>query len=214
MRVSSDSFEDGGTIPPELALAVAADPGPVAFSGNRNPHLVWSAVPSGTRSLVVTCIDHDSPSAPDDVNQPDREVPASLPRVDFTHWLLADIPARTREIAEGAHSDGVTARGKAASTAPIGVHGCNDYTGWFSGDPDLEGQWNGYDGPAPPWNDSVIHRYEFTVFALDVESLGLDGGFTRSDRPRSWPHTRRILDCCSVSHGRSGLQFAPESCVT
>jgi len=179
MRVSSESFADGGTIPPGLALAVAADPGPVAFSGNRNPHLMWSDVPDGTKSFVVTCIDHDCPSAPDDVNQSDREVPASLPRVDFTHWLLADIPVATREIPEGAHSDGVTEGGKAATAAPTGVHGQNDYTSWFAGDPSLEGEWNGYDGSAPPWNDSIVHHYEFTVYAMDTESLGLDAGFTR-----------------------------------
>lgn len=179
MRVSSESFVDGGILPPRLALAVPADPGPVSFSGNRNPHLSWSDVPDGTRSFVVTCIDHDSPSAADDVNQPDREVPASLPRVDFIHWLLADIPAGTREIAEGSHSDGVTERGKAADTAPIGVHGQNDYTSWFAGDSSLEGQWNGYDGSAPPWNDSLVHHYEFTVYAVDTESLDVDAGFTR-----------------------------------
>jgi len=179
MRVSSESFVDGGTLSPGLALAVAADPGPVAFSGNRNPHLAWSEVPDGTRSFVITCIDHDSPSAPDDVNQPDREVPASLPRVDFTHWLLTDVPVETREIAEGSHSDGVTERGKSATAAPTGIHGQNDYTSWFAGDTSLEGQWNGYDGSAPPWNDSIVHHYEFTVYAIDAGSLGLDPGFTR-----------------------------------
>ena len=181
MKLTSSSFTDGGKIPPALALAVPADPGPVAFSGNRNPHLAWTEVPTGTGSFVVTCIDHDCPSEPDDVNQPDREVPSLLARVDFTHWLLANIPVSVVEIAEGAHSDGVTKRGKAADAAPIGVHGQNDYTGWFVGDPDLEGHWNGYDGSAPPWNDSIVHHYEFTVFALDVEALHLDSGFTRDE---------------------------------
>lgn len=177
MKVSSTSFVDGEKLPPGLALAVAADPGPVAFSGNRNPHLTWSDAPNGTKSFVVTCIDHDSPSSPDDVNRSDREVPGTLPRVDFTHWLLVDIPADTTEIAEGAHSDEVTKRGKAATAAPIGVHGQNDYTSWFVGDPTLEGRWHGYDGSAPPWNDSIVHRYEFSVYAIDTESLDLEPGF-------------------------------------
>jgi len=181
MKLTSSSFADGEKIPIRLALAVPADPGPVTFSDNRNPQLAWIGAPDGTQSFVVTCIDHDCPSAPDDVNQPDREVPATLPRVDFTHWLLADIPASVSDIAEGSHSDGVTPRGKGADAAPIGVHGQNDYTGWFAGDPDLEGEWNGYDGSAPPWNDSIVHHYEFTVFAVDTASLGLEPGFTRDE---------------------------------
>lgn len=181
MNLSSESFDDGGTIPARCALAIPADPGPVAFSENRNPHLVWSEIPIGVKSFVVTCIDHDCPSAPDDVNQSDRLVPATLPRIDFTHWLLADIPTSVVEFAEGVHCTEVTPRGKGEDAAIVGVHGANDYTAWFGGDPDLEGTWCGYDGPAPPWNDSIAHRYEFTVFALDVESLGLRGGFTRDE---------------------------------
>jgi phosphatidylethanolamine-binding protein (PEBP) family uncharacterized protein len=42
-----------------------------------------------------------APSRADDVNQPDREVPAELPRVDFFHWVLVDLPPRPTVIAEG-----------------------------------------------------------------------------------------------------------------
>lgn len=181
MNLTSDSFSEGGKIPARCALAVPADPGPVEFSENRSPHLFWDEIPAGTRSFVVTCIDHDCPSAPDDVNQSDRLVPESLPRVDFTHWLLADVPTSVVEFAEGAHSTEVTPRGKAPDAAIVGVHGANDYTSWFAGDPELEGTWCGYDGPAPPWNDSIVHRYEFTVAAVDVETLGLEEGFTRGE---------------------------------
>jgi Raf kinase inhibitor-like YbhB/YbcL family protein len=181
MKLVSESFNDGGKIPGRCALAVPADPGPVALSDDRNPHLQWDFLPAGTKSFVLTCIDHDCPSAPDDVNQSDRPVPASLPRVDFTHWLLADIPVRTTHFREGSQSSSVTPGGKAPDAAPVGVHGMNDYTSWFADDPDMAGTWCGYDGPAPPWNDSIVHHYVFTVYALDVESLGLDGGFTRDE---------------------------------
>jgi hypothetical protein len=181
MELFSTSFVDGGKVQPRCALAIPADPGPVEFAGNRNPHLSWSNAADATRSYVVTCIDHDCPSAPDDVNQPDREVPSSLSRVDFTHWLLANVGVDVTTIEEESHSDGVTPRGKDADGAPIGVHGLNDYTSWFAGDPDLEGQWNGYDGTAPLWNDSIPHHYEFTVYALGVEGLNLEPGSSRGD---------------------------------
>lgn len=178
MQLTSDTFDDGGRMPARTALAKPSDPGPVTFSENRNPHLAWDDVPEGTRSFVVTCIDRDCPSAPDDVNTPDREVPSSLPRVPFVHWLVADIPADVRTIDEASHSTGVTEGGKAPDTAPAGMHGRNDYTAWFEGDPDMHGEYHGYDGPAPPWNDSIVHRYEFTVHAIDVDRLGLRPGFT------------------------------------
>ncbi|MEN8238174.1 MAG: YbhB/YbcL family Raf kinase inhibitor-like protein [Actinomycetota bacterium] len=197
MDLFSTSFVDGGKVPTRCALAIPADPGPVEFAGNKNPNLSWSGAPEATRSYVITCIDHDCPSAPDDVNQPDREVPSSLPRVDFTHWLVANVPADVTSIDEGSHSDGVTARGKTAESSPDGVHGLNDYTSWFAGDPDLDGEWNGYDGSAPPWNDSIPHHYEFTVYALDVDALDLAPGFTRDDLATSMEG--HVLDAASIT---------------
>jgi hypothetical protein len=130
---------------------------------------------------VITCIDLDAPSVGDDVNQEDREVPEDLERAEFTHWLLANVPGNHNVIAEGSHSTGVISRGKDADSAPVGVHGQNDYTMWFEGDEDLGGSWNGYDGCAPPWNDSIHHRYRFTVHALDVATIDLAPGFTKDE---------------------------------
>lgn len=179
MELMSESIKDGTRIDAAFALAEPADEGHVALSGNRNPHLSWSGAPTETRSYVITCIDIDCPSVADDVNQEDREIPLDLPRVDFTHWLLANIPADVTEIVEGAHSGAVTARGKSANSADVGVHGLNDYTMWFDEDPDMGGLWHGYDGPAPPWNDSIIHSYVFTVYAIDVDELEVAPGFDR-----------------------------------
>lgn len=181
MQISSSSIEHGGPIADTFALATPADEDHVALSSNVSPHLAWFDSPHGTRSFAITCIDADCPSAPTDVNQEDREVPPELPRVDFTHWLLVDIPWDTTEIEEGSHATGVVAGGKAAHEAPIGIHGQNDYTSWFDGHEEMGGSWNGYDGPAPPWNDSIRHRYTFTVTALDVESLDLAPGFSRPE---------------------------------
>ena len=117
------------------------------------------------------------PSVGDDVNQEGKTVPASLPRVDFFHWVIANIPADRSSIAEGEASGGVTAKGKASGKKPYGVAGLNNYTQWFDGDADMGGNYADYDGPCPPWNDEVVHHYHFTVFALSVPSLELAGNF-------------------------------------
>ena len=57
----------------------------------------------------------------------------------------------------------------------------NDYTNWFARDHDMAGDYYGYDGPCPPWNDSIVHHYVFTVYALDVEPLPLMGRFHGAD---------------------------------
>ena len=179
MQLISQSFQDGQAIPGEFAFAVPDAASHVALSSNRNPHLAWSGAPAGTQSFVVVCHDPDVPSRGDDVNQEGREVPASLPRVDFFHWLLLDIPAATTEIAAGAQSDGVTPRGKSGPAAPGGLrHGINDYTGWFAGDEQMKGDYFGYDGPCPPWNDSIVHHYVFTVYALATPTLAVSGELT------------------------------------
>jgi len=179
MQLTSQSFQDGQAIPGEFAFAVPDAASHVALSSNRNPHLAWSGAPAGTQSFVVVCHDPDVPSRGDDVNQEGREVPASLPRVDFFHWLLLDIPVATTEIAAGAQSDGVTPRGKSGPAAPGGLrHGINDYTGWFAGDEQMKGDYYGYDGPCPPWNDSIVHHYVFTVYALATPTLAVSGELT------------------------------------
>ncbi|MFT4047072.1 MAG: YbhB/YbcL family Raf kinase inhibitor-like protein [Solimonas sp.] len=182
MKLSSRSFFASGRIPGRCAFAAQAPFGHVRLARNRSPHLRWSGAPAATRSFVVTCIDADAPTRPDDVNREGRSVPASLPRAEFVHWLLADIPADVSEIAEGSASDGVVAHGKPQPAGPEGsVQGLNDYTGWFKGDATMEGRYLGYDGPCPPWNDERVHRYTFEVLALAVPSLGLAPGFGVAD---------------------------------
>jgi len=109
-----------------------------------------------------------------------------LPRVDFFHWTLVDIPAGITELAAGQFSGAVTTRGKAGPAIPgdplSGArHGLNDYTSWFAGDGDMSGDYFGYDGPCPPWNDAIAHRYVFTLYAIDQEQLTVTGKFTGTD---------------------------------
>lgn len=178
MELRSESFTPGGKIPGQFAFCLPHAESHVCLGGNLNPHLAWDGVPPEATSLVLICHDPDVPSVGDDVNQPGREVPANLPRVDFFHWILVDIPPQRREIAAGEFSRGVTPRGKGGPSAPGGLRqGINDYTGWFAGDADMRGDYFGYDGPCPPWNDALRHRYIFTLYATDLPRLPLEGGF-------------------------------------
>ena len=182
MKLVSDTFQDGQEIPARCAFGRKDPQAHVALSDNRNPHLAWSDLPEGTRSLVLVCHDPDVPSRGDDVNQEGRTVPADLPRVDFFHWVLVDLSPAPASIAEGEFSDGVTPHGKPGPEAPRGARqGINDYTGWFASDPDMKGEYFGYDGPCPPWNDAIEHHYVFTLYALDVERLPVEGSFAGRD---------------------------------
>ena len=178
MQLTSTSFADNDRIPGQFAFGIPDSHTHVRLSDNRNPQFSWSGVPAGTKSFVLICHDPDVPSRGDDVNQEGRSVPASLPRVDFFHWVLVDLPATVNAIQEGEFSNTVTPRGKAGPAATHGSRqGVNNYTDWFAGDKDMQGDYFGYDGPCPPWNDEILHRYVFTLHALDIEHLPLTGKF-------------------------------------
>jgi Raf kinase inhibitor-like YbhB/YbcL family protein len=179
MKLTSTSFSDGQRIPGDFAFCIQHPAHHVCLGKNLNPQLGWEAAPAGTLSFAVICCDPDVPSKGDDVNQEGRSVPAALPRVDFFHWVLVDLPASLSEIKQGEFSNDVTPRGKSGpATRHDARQGINDYTSWFAGDNDMRGDYYGYDGPCPPWNDEIHHRYVFTVFALDVETLPVDGKLT------------------------------------
>ncbi len=183
MKIWSDSFRDGDYIPGEYAFCMMDPVSHAVLSANKNPHLAWSGVPDEAKSLTLICHDPDVPSRGDDVNQEGKTVPSDLPRVDFFHWTMIDLPADARAIEAGEFSDGVTAHGKpgphAANAARSGVrHGINDYTSWFAGDANMAGDYHGYDGPCPPWNDSIVHRYTFTLYALNIARVPVEGQFT------------------------------------
>jgi Raf kinase inhibitor-like YbhB/YbcL family protein len=182
MHLRSDSLKPYAYMDARLAFAAHDPDTHVRLSGNRNPHLGWSGVPDGTRSFALLCCDPDVPSEGTLVNREGSTVPLDLPRVDFYHWVVVDLPADLREIEEGSHSEGVTARGKKPGpTTHGGLQGLNDYTGWFAGDAEMRGDYCGYDGPGPPWNDERVHGYRFTLYALRLESLGLVGAFTGAE---------------------------------
>ena len=71
--------------------------------------------------------------------------------VGFTHWVVFDIPTSVHSLRAGA--------------APPGVSG---FTDWGE---------SAYGGMAPPAGDDP-HHYQFTVYALDTDSLPLDASTT------------------------------------
>ncbi len=175
----SSNFGHKQRIPAEFAFG-APDPAThIRLSNNRNPHLRWTGVPSTAKSLVLLCVDTDVPTRPDDVNQEGRIVPANLPRTEFYHWVMVDIMPSVSEIKAGACSDGIAARGKRSPAGPPSSRqGLNDYTSWFAGDGDMGGQYFGYDGPCPPWNDALLHHYHFILYAIDLARCPVEGAFT------------------------------------
>jgi Raf kinase inhibitor-like YbhB/YbcL family protein len=122
-RLFSNAFAEGGTIP-RLHTCEGADV---------SPSLEWRDPPAGTLSFALVTEDPDAPSGL------------------WTHWMLWDIPASVRTLAQGAER--------------VGIAGVNDF-----GKP-------GYGGPCPPAGQT--HRYYFRLYAIGVATLGLSAGAQR-----------------------------------
>jgi Raf kinase inhibitor-like YbhB/YbcL family protein len=182
MKFTSESFADGGAMPAHCAFCIPDAASHAKLGQNRNPQLAWSDLPKGTQSVVILCHDPDVPSKGDDVNKEGRTIPASLTRANFVHWVLIDMPASGSPIRDGEFSSGVTPKGKSGPIAARGTRqGLNDYTAWFQNDEKMAGDYFGYDGPCPPWNDSIPHHYVFALFALDQEKCPVQRKFTAAD---------------------------------
>ncbi len=178
MQLDSRDILEGQPIAARFAFGKPDPEQHMALSDNVSPHLVWREFPEGTRSFAVLCVDPDVPSVADDVNTEGRTLARDMPRVDFYHWVMVDVPAAVSELATGQCGEGVTPGGKRHPPGPGGARqGLNNYTQFLEGAEGLEGRYYGYDGPCPPWNDERLHHYRFTVYALDVENLSLDEDF-------------------------------------
>ena len=176
MKLVSETFEDHGMMPDACAFGVLGADKAYVFGENLNPHLAWSDLPAGTRSLVLINDDLDVPVRLDTFNQQGATVTQGQARRRLCHWVLIDLPADGPPIALGEFSRGVTVGGKHGPSAARGARqGINEYTDWFAmhRDTRMMGDYYGYDGPCPPWNDEKPHRYEFVLYALDVPRLEL-----------------------------------------
>jgi len=116
--LKSTAFEEGQPIPKKYT----------GDGDDASPPLTWSGTPHGTQSQALICEDPDAP------------------RGTWTHWVLFNLPAETRQLKEGVATTKELPDGSA--------QGVNDF-------PKI-----GYGGPAPP--PGKPHRYYFKVYALDA----------------------------------------------
>jgi phosphatidylethanolamine-binding protein (PEBP) family uncharacterized protein len=61
----------------------------------------------------------------------------------------------------------------------------------------MAGDYFGYDGPFPPFNDSLVHHYVFTLYAVDVERLPVQGHFSGHQVREAL--AGRVLDAATFS---------------
>ncbi len=175
LTVTFEKSGKGGTLPEQNASCIAAD-GKAAAGKNKSPALSWSKEPAGTRSYALAMTDPDVPQDLSLLNKDGTVIAHDLPRTEFTHWILADIPATVTKLAEGADGDGLPPGGLPLEMTDHGRRGQNGFAGFLK-----DGPYGGYMGACPPWNDLRIHRYRVTVYALDTERLTLPDAFTRAD---------------------------------
>jgi Raf kinase inhibitor-like YbhB/YbcL family protein len=124
--------------------------------------------------------DLDVPVKLDTFNKEGASVAREQQRRSLCHWVLVDLDPDGGPIAFGEFSEGVTIGGKPGPQAPRGTRqGINEYTDWFRNDAKMRGDYFGYDGPCPPWNDERPHRYVFTLYALDMPRLAVEGAFDK-----------------------------------
>jgi Raf kinase inhibitor-like YbhB/YbcL family protein len=171
------SIKPGGAIPTKYAFLMPAAQGHVTAGGDISPPISWSKGPRGTKSYAIVLTDPDNPAEQrEKMNKEGMTVASSAKRRTVFHWVLVDIPPNVTSLKEGAESEGRVAHGKPATTK-LGVRGLNDFTEFMANNEQMKGQYHGYDGPGPSWNDELLHRYVFTVYALSVPTLNLSGDF-------------------------------------
>ncbi|WP_062982093.1 YbhB/YbcL family Raf kinase inhibitor-like protein [Nocardia anaemiae] len=129
--VTSTTVRDGAAWQP--AQWSASAPGGKDVS----PQLSWTGAPVGTKSYAVTVYDPDAPSGS-----------------GFWHWAVANIPATTTSLPEGAGDDTGTG-------LPLGSFQLPN-----------DARLPRYIGAAPPAGHGE-HRYFVTVHALDVDDIGI-----------------------------------------
>ena len=129
-HVTASAFPAEGTIPKKFTCD-----GP-----DVSPPLAWGGAPPGTQSFALIMDDPDAPVG------------------TWVHWVLYDLPANTKELAEGVAKQEQLSNGAR--------QGRNDF------------RKIGYGGPCPP--PGKPHRYFFKLYALD-KKLDLKAGASKAE---------------------------------
>jgi len=129
IKLTSPAFEQGGMIPSKYTCD----------GENVSPPLQWDVVPECTKSIALIADDPDAPMG------------------TWVHWVLYNLPADTRQLAENIPSDETLSNGAKQGVSDFGRVG--------------------YGGPCPP---SGTHRYYFKLYALDT-TLELGSRATKAD---------------------------------
>ena len=118
MEIISAAFQSGAEIPRKHTCDGA----------DVSPSLSWAGAPPGAKAFALIADDPDAPGG------------------TWVHWVIYDLPAETKQLAEGV---------AASETLPGGAkQGVNDF------------RKIGYGGPCPP--PGPAHRYFFKLYALDA----------------------------------------------
>lgn len=129
IQLTSDAFTNEKPIPAQYTCT----------GGDISPSLTWGEPPAGTQSFALIMDDPDAPMG------------------TWVHWVLFNIPASARGLAEAVPSQAQLSDGS--------LHGRNSNGNL------------GYNGPCPP---SGTHRYFFKLYALG-EMLGLSSGADKGE---------------------------------
>ena len=129
MQLTSTAFSEGNGIPKTYSCD----------GEDISPELSWEDVPAGTESFVLIADDPDAPGA------------------TFVHWVIYDIPGKTRKLQEGYPKQEMDSDGSRQ-----GINGFRK---------------TGYGGPCPPGG---THRYFFKLYALDT-TLDAEAGLSKDD---------------------------------
>jgi len=118
MDLKSSAFQSGAEIPRKY----------ICDANDVSPSLSWDKAPAGTKAFALISDDPDAPVG------------------TWVHWVIYDLPADTKELAEG-----IATSETLANEAKQGI---NDF------------RKVGYGGPCPP--PGLPHRYFFKLYALDA----------------------------------------------
>jgi Raf kinase inhibitor-like YbhB/YbcL family protein len=175
LQVDVAGLPPDASLPADAAYCTAGPSDPA--SHNISPAVSWSKGPAGTKSYVLIMTDLDVPKDLSLINKPGVTIPNDTPRVPFIHWVLTDIPPGMTALPKGADSPGFVTMGTPVGDTDHGARGANVYSFFYPKDSPLAGIRGGYDGPCPPKNDPLPHRYVTRIYALDISTLGLHGVF-------------------------------------